>query len=209
MKKSVEGQLEIWDILSQGQETKVPPILLHPGNVLYLAKKGEVKKLTVYEEKSWLCDREPNNRRYRGQFESGSYCVVDNASLGIEVFKNKKDAIQMANAWMLEHDVIRKEQLADMAGKIEAYTYIRDCDKRQLYCFWCELPDGNVYTKGFVTYHHIEKNTKKNRKKFLEEVETYSAVLVEDYCPDFKNLYKCDGYTDWLYAECDYTNAIG
>ena len=102
-----------------------------------------------------------------------------------------------------------------LAGDIKpictvAYSYIRDCDNRKMTAFYCDLGDGMYYIKEFMTFHHITKD-KKASKKFMEQQEFKYGKPKEIDCfvPHFKNMYKCTEQSNWDYAECEYTYAVG
>ncbi len=76
--------------------------------------------------------------------------------------------------------------------------------------FYCDLGDDMYYIKEFVTYHHIIKG-RKAIKKFMEqqEFEYDNPKKIDGFVPHFKNMYKCTEQSDWDYAECEYTYAVG
>lgn len=200
-------QLDIFSLIKQQKEE--PPILLNKGQTIYLVNKGEVVKCTVSaEEDSWICGE--NNRGYRLVKDSGLYdCTWNDKILGKEAFTDYASARDKADEYMKTHNGII------LAGEIKpistvAFSYIRDCDNRELTAFYCDLGSDMYYIKAFITYHHIAKG-KKAIKKFMEQQEFKydNPRKIDNFIPHFKNMYKCTEQSDWLYAECEYTYAIG
>ncbi len=191
------------------KEEKEPPILLSKGQTVYLVNKAEVIKCTVADnENSWVCG--DNNRGCRLVKENGLYsCTWNDRILGKEAFTDYESAKSKADEYLKLHNKII------FAGDIKpvstvAYAYIRDCDNRKMTAFYCDLGNGMYYIKEFMTYHHIIKGSKAI-KKFMEQQEFKycSPKEIKGFVPHFKNMYKCTEQSDWDYAECEYTYAIG
>lgn len=186
-----------------------PPILLSKGQTVYLVNKAEVIKCTVSDdENSWICGED--NRGYRLARDTGGYaCTWNDRILGKEAFTDYESAKKKADEYLKSHDGII------LAGDIKpistaAYSYIRDCDNSELIAFYCDLGDDMYYIKEFMTYHHIIKG-KKVIKKFMEQQEFQydKPKEIDGFVPRFKNMYKCTEQSDWDYAECTYTYAVG
>ncbi len=200
-------QLDIFSLMQS--QTEEPQILLSKGQAVYLVNKADVIKCKVsYDENSWICGE--NNRGYRLIKDIGGYdCTWNDRILGKEAFTDYESAKQKADEYLKSHDGII------LAGDIKpidtvAYSYIRDCDSRKMTAFYCDLGDDVYYIKEFMTFHHIIKG-KKAIKKFMEQQEfKYDSPKEIDYfVPHFKNMYKCTEQSDWDYAECGYTYAVG
>lgn len=197
-------QLDIFSIMQPQSEE--PPILLSKGQTVYLANKADVIKCTVSGE-TWIfgdCER-----AYRLIKEIGGYDVTDNDELGKSAFTEYESARQNADEYLKSHDGII------LAGDIKpistvAYSYIRDCDNWEMTAFYCDLGDDMYYIKEFMTFHHIIKG-KKAIKKFMEQQEFQydNPKKIDGFVPYFKNMYKCTEHSDWDYAECGYTYAVG
>ena len=197
-------QLDIFSLMQPKSEE--PPILLTKGKVVYLVSKADVVKCTVSGE-TWVyggCER-----GYRLVKENGLYAVTDNKELGETAFSDYEKALEKADEYLKSHNGII------LAGDIKpisivAYSYIRDCDNRGMTAFYCDLGDDLYYIKEFMTYHHIIKG-KKAIKKFMEqqEFEYCNPKEIDGFVPHFKNMYKCTEHSDWDYAECGYTYAVG
>lgn len=203
----MHGQLDIFSCIEK--EEKEPPILLSKGQTVYLVNKAEVIKCTVADnENSWVCG--DNNRGYRLVKENGLYsCTWNDRILGKEAFTDYESAKSKADEYLKLHNKII------FAGDIKpvstvAYAYIRDCDNRKMTAFYCDLGDDMYYIKEFMTYHHIIKGSKAI-KKFMEQQEFKycSPKEIKGFVPHFKNMYKCAEQSNWDYAECEYTYAIG
>lgn len=200
----MQGQLDIFSYM--GKEEKEPPILLSKGQIVYLVNKAEIEKCTVSGEMWTFGD---NGRGYRLIRENGLYNVTTNEKLGWEAFTDYESAKSKADEYLKLHNKII------FAGDIKpvstvAYAYIRDCDNRKMTAFYCDLGDDMYYIKEFMTYHHIIKGSKAI-KKFMEQQEFKycSPKEIKDFVPSFKNMYKCAEQSNWDYAECEYTYAVG
>lgn len=200
-------QLDIFSYLQP--QTEEPPMLLSKSQAVYLVNKADVIKCTVSDsENSWICGE--NNRGYRLVRETGGYtCTWNDRILGKEAFTDYDSARQKADKYIKSHDGII------LAGDIKpistvAYSYIRNCDNREMTAFYCDLGDDMYYIKEFVTYAHIIKG-RKAIKKFMEqqEFEYDNPKKIDGFVPHFKNMYKCTEQSDWDYAECEYTYAVG
>lgn len=190
-------------------QPKEPPILLSKGQTVYLVNKAEVIKCTVSDgENSWICGE--NNRGYRLVRENGLYsCTWNDMFLNKEAFTDYESARQKADEYLKSHDrIILASDIKPISTV--AYSYIRDCDNREMTAFYCDLENDMYYIKEFMTYHHIIKG-KKAIKKFMEQQEFKydNPKEIEGFLPHFKNMYKCTRQSDWDYAECEYTYALG
>lgn len=197
-------QLDIFSYLQP--QLGEPSILLSKGQTVYLSNKADVIKCMVSGE-TWIYG--DCKRAYRLVKESVGYDVADNDELGKSAFTDYEQAKQKADEYLKSHDGII------LAGDIKpictvAYSYIRDCDNRKMTAFYCDLGDGMYYIKEFMTFHHITKD-KKAVKKFMEQQEFKYGKPKEIDCfvPHFKNMYKCTEQSNWDYAECEYTYAVG
>lgn len=197
-------QLNIFTLLKTQSEE--PPMLLSKGQVVYLVDKAEVIKCTVSGEtwKNGDCER-----GYALIRESGLYAITNNNELGKTAFTDCGSARQKADKYLKSHNRII------LAGDIKpiatvAYSYIRDFDRREMTAFYCYLGDDMYYVKEFMTFHHIIRG-KKAIKKFMEQQEFQydNPKEIDGFAPSFKNMYKCTEQSDWDYAECGYTFAIG
>lgn len=200
-------QLDLFSFLQA--EEKEPPILLEKGQTVYLVSKAEVITAKVVDdENSWICGE--NNRGYRLIRENGGYdCTWNDKILGRESFTDYESAKEKAYEYLKSHDgIILAENIVPISTT--AYSYIRDCDSRKMTAFYCDIGNDIYYIKEFMTYHHICKG-KKTIKKFMEqqEFEYENPKEIEGFVPNFKNMYKCTSQSDWDYAECEYTYAVG
>lgn len=201
-KKESENQLSIFDFLKMEDE---PEILYKKGDILFHQLKGEIKKYTVTGE-TWLCHED--NRGYRLQAENGMYNVVTNEST--DFYRTQKEAEEAAKKWLNGKDVIPPERI--IFSSVDAYQYIRECDGRKMTAFLGVMEDGNLYEKNFYTYHHIVKDSKKERKNFLEDIErneNCKVEKIEGYIPEVKRMYRCKDGDTWMYAEARYGGTIG
>lgn len=103
------------------------------------------------------------------------------------------------------HDVI----LASDICPVKTIAYQCGC----LTAFYSELPDGSIYMKEFRTFAHLvlPQNVKKFVKFFMNqpEITNHEAVLIPNYIPKFKNMYKIRQDYDWDYSEAHHGYAVG
>lgn len=207
--KEMDGQVNLFDILNQQEETPdEPQVILNVGQELYVVAKGDVKKAEVFDERSWLC--EGNDRGYRLKFENGTYGCTWNSCVDKNVFFTKETAMIKAEKYLNTHEVIRSEDIHPV--RTTAYQYTRKTDKRIMTAFYSELENGMIYIKKFMTYHYMmEADKKKNAiENFMKQQEfKYDDVKQVKYEPVFKNMYKIRQKYDWDYAEADHSLAIG
>ena len=187
------------------------PFIISPRQEIYIVDKADVEKMTVEDEKTWICG---NSRYYRLRREGGIYSVTNNDEIGERAFLNYEEARNKAYEYLRSHiDIILAEDIKPLI--IAAYSYVRKCDNRTMTAFYCDLGDDMYYIKEFMTFHHICKNGKKKKedvvKKFMEQQEFKyeNPQEIQGYVPHFKNMYKCVKPSDWLYAECGYAYAVG
>ncbi len=201
-KKESENQLSIFDFLKMEDE---PEILYKKGDILFHQLKGEIKKYTVTGE-TWLCHED--NRGYRLRQENGCYSVVTNEST--DFYRTEEEAEEAAKEWLKGKNLISPEQI--LFSSVEAYQYIRKCDGYKMIAFLGVMENGDLYIKNFYTYHHIVKDSKKERKNFLEDIERNANCKVEKiegYIPEVKRMYRCKDGDTWMYAEARYGGTIG
>jgi len=202
-------QLDIFSYL-ESPKSEIP-FLLTPGQEIYIVDKADVEKMIVDDENTWSCG---NSRYYRLQKACGTYSVTSNDEIGERAFLSYEDARNKAYEYLRSHiDIILAEDIKPLSTV--AYSYVRKCDNRVMTAFYCDLGDDMYYIKEFMTFHHICKNRKKKKedvvKKFMEQQEFKyeNPKEIRGYVPQFKNMYKCVKLSDWLYAECGYTYAVG
>lgn len=115
----------------------------------------------------------------------------------------------------IESDIIDPSTLNYLSGK--GWTYIRDCDKRQMKAFYLVADNGLVYAKEFMTYHFMLKfdsyaKAITGAEKFFKEAFKRNTLpqnaievdpfTIVDYIPMHKTNAKCDwDYTD---ERCSY-----
>jgi len=204
-----QEQMSIFDFINPKTE---PPILLLKGQIAYKVVRGEVEEFEVYDEKSWLCGEENQERGYRLKKDFGYDCTW-NGNIEVDVFTEKESAILKAQEYIKTHDVILSESIK--AVEVKAYSYVRDCDNREMKSFYAIIPDGKAYIKQFMSYEHIidygsvENARKELKKTFCKQQEfEYCNPQEIDYTPTFKNMYLCNKKADWVkwnYAEARYS----
>lgn len=183
-----------------------PEILYRRGDLLFQQLKGEIIPYTITGE-TWLF-HEDKNRGYRLRQENGCYSVVTNEST--DFYRTEEEAEEAAKEWLKGKNVISPEQI--LFSSVEAYQYIRKCDGYKMIAFLGVMENGDLYIKNFYTYHHIVKDSKKERKNFLEDIERNANCKVEKiegYIPEVKRMYRCKDGDTWMYAEARYGGTIG
>lgn len=203
--KEIEGQISLFDMLNQKNE---PPILLNIGQEVYIVIKGDVKKATVFDEKSWLCGED--DRGYRLIYENGIYDCIKNSNINKNVFLSENKAINKAEEYMQNHDVILAKDIHPIY--IASYQYVRKLDGRIMTAFYCELDNDKAYLKDFMTFHYVvdvEKKKKAVKKFFNQQEFQYNDVEKIEYNPTFKNMYRINQQYDWDYSEAGHSYAIG
>lgn len=208
--KAIKGQISIFDMMSLlgcEMEKEEPPVLLQPGQTVYMVKRGDVREAKILDE-TWICNE---TRGYRLQYMTGTYDCVWNTSIDFNCFLDAAPALAKAEKYLATHEVIRTEDIH--AVNTVAYQYIRECDGYTMTAFYSELDNGMMYMKEFYTFHHIlvdKKKQKKALKKFMEQNEIVDGSAVQiDYVPVFKNMYKIRQQYDWDYAEAEHSYAVG
>lgn len=92
---------------------------------------------------------------------------------------------------------------------VEAYSYIRECDNRKMTAFICECENGMLYKKDFYTYHHMVKNSKKNKTLFYKEIDKNRNMpffkAENGYMPEIIEMHRCRETVDWDYADSNYS----
>ncbi len=203
----INGQIDMFAYLKEQEPVKESPVLLQAGQKVYLVIKGDVIPYTVLEE-TWTL--EAGNRGYRLLKDNGCYGCTWNDAIGSSCFTDFESACNVAENYLRDADVIRKEDIKPI--KTVAYSYTRSGDNRKMIAFYSELDNGMVYIKEFITYHHIVEKEKKTKaiKRFMEQQEfKYNDVKQVDYEPVFKNMYRIRQECDWDYAEAEHSYAIG
>lgn len=139
----------------------------------------------------------------------GCHTVFPENRLTVDVFEDREEAANAVRLFFENHKdkIITAEMLEKSVKEIEVYTYPwKDDVLRNI--FLCKIDDMTYYVKNPFTYKHIVRfKTEKEKNKFLdkfhEETKTYKAMESEEK-PQFVNLYKCSGDTNWDYSEAGY-----
>lgn len=223
----ISGQLSIFDWASQNM-VSAPPELLFPGQDLYLVNKGEISLWHFpAEEKSRLITRplygnyvlvggcsavgeskQVTKRFYDLTNEKGYHAHIANEDFGSTAFMDYEKAKKAADSFLRTHDVILGSDLRPI--ETAAYRYIRSIDGRALVSHYSVLDNGMAYLKGFMTYAHMEPDSKKLRKAFHKQLESDASSIEQiDFVPEFLNMYRCTKESNWTYAEAAYSMALG
>lgn len=204
----INGQIDMFSYLKAQEPITEPPKILRAGQIVFIVVKGDVEPYIVLNE-TWICDND--NRGYRLQRPNGgTYNCTWNKSIGEGCFMDFDTAHDVAEAYLKDCDVIRAETIKPI--NTVAYSYIRECDNREMIAFYSELDNGMLYIKEFITFHHMVTADKKQKaiKRFMEQEEfKHNDIGQIEYEPVFKNMYRIRQKYDWDYAEVGHSYAIG
>lgn len=194
-----DGQMNLFEWLHQQamplQEES--PILLHPGDKVYLVVRGDIEEHTVLD-RTWSLSG--GNRGY-----DLDHWQTWNSKIGKTTFTCYEDAEKTANEYIAanENDVILAKDIKPV--KVVAYSYAGYED--DVIDYYAILEDGNIYYSYGSMYEHIgtDAEIKKFEQGMAESIKNHKNItILEDYKPTFKNMYKVDKKDSWLYAAARY-----
>lgn len=146
-----DGQISIEDFLaSDNQEVKH---LLHSGQVVFEAFKGDVERHVVTDEHWYIEHLKTYGNR---TMVRGAYGVVLDSTIGNRVFFEKEKAEEIAEIYLQNHEVIRASEINPV--ETVAYSYKATATGQRMLAFYSVLDNKMVYVKGFTTFEH--KNVK-------------------------------------------------
>ena len=194
-----EGQMNLMDLLVPETTPNEAPVMLTEGQKVYKVVRGDVYEHTV-GGRTWNCGN--NNRGY-----DLDYDTTWNTQIGRYVFTDRESADKVAAQYL-------EENLQHILGKdirtTEVVAYRVWPNERDVIQWYAVLENGDIYFCYGSKYEHIGK--KKEIKQFEENREYYISsdgyTELQDYKPEFKNMYKCDKSDAWLYAEARYNIII-
>lgn len=209
----IVGQIDLWSFFNTiaPQKNGEPPILLKEGNHIYKVVKGDVREFVV-EHHSFICGDNKDNRGYFLTEINNVNChdTVWNSDIEKTIFFNKEKAEKKAEEYLKSHDVVLVKDMNIL--DTVAFSYIRACDEREMIAFYCELDNGMLYMKEFMTYASLHLKEHKGRaiKKFMEqdEFKYYNPRQIQ-YVPKLKNMYRIKTKYDWDYSEASHSYATG
>lgn len=207
----IDGQLSLFDMIKEELEEsdEITEPLLMPEQHVFVVRKGDVLEYSFTGE-MWLCG-DKNVRGYRiAHASSGYWNVTTDNEIGNSVFLDRGKAENIAEEYLRTHEVIRKEKIHPSG--VTAFSYIRECDGRKMIAFYCELENGMLYVKEFVTYAYMMLTEKREKaiRRFMQQPEfEYCKPRQIDYEPQFENMYRTNGNCDWDYTEARCSYAVG
>ena len=207
----IDGQLSLFDLIKDELEesVEITEPLLVPGQHVFVVKKGDIFEYSFTGE-MWLCG-DTKMRGYRLAHASGEYWnVTTDNEIGNSTFLDRSKAENIAEEYLRTHEVIRKEKIHP--SEVTAFSYIRECDGRKMTAFYCELENGMLYAKEFMTYAYMMLAEKREKaiKRFMQQREfEYCKPEQIDYEPKFKNMYSTKGKCGWDYTEAMCSYAVG
>lgn len=194
------GQTSIFDFIQDNSE---PEILLHPGEHVWKVILGDIFEYEV-EDWTYLCGE--NDRGYglidleNSTENLHTYSRAWNSSIDVDTFRTIEEAhIQAAKNLKVYTHILSSDM---KPKKVVAYkTEYRGFENVNWYA---DLGDGLIYFKYGSLYDHIglKDEIEQFEKKLYENkgnISWYEPVKLEDYNPDFKNMYRCNN-KDWIYA---------
>lgn len=194
-----EGQMNLMDLIVPETTPNEAPVMLREGQKVYKVVRGDVYEHTV-GGRTWNCGN--NNRGY-----DLDYDTTWNTQIGRYVFTDRESADKVAAQYL-------EENLQHILGKdirtTEVVAYRVCPNERDVIQWYAVLENGDIYFHYGSKYEHIGK--KKEIKQFEENRKYYIGsdgyTELQDYKPEFKNMYKCDKSDAWLYAEARYNIVI-
>lgn len=209
----IVGQIDLWSFFNaiSKQEKNEPPVLLKKGDHIYKVVKGDMKEFIV-EHHSFVCGENMSNRGYDLKECNATNChdTTWNNEIGKTVFSIHEEAKRKAEEYLKTHEVILATDMNIL--NMVAFSYMRTCDNREMVSFYCELDNGMLYMKEFMTYAslHLKEHKKKAIKKFMEQDEfKYCNPRQIQYIPELKNMYRIKVKYDWDYSEASHSYATG
>ncbi len=192
-----DGQMNLFEWLHQQamplQEES--PILLHPGDKVYLVVRGDIEEHTVLD-RTW--ELSGGDRGYDLDHD-----MTWNCRIGKTTFTDFKDAEKVANEYIAANDVILAKDIKTV--KVVAYSHAGYED--DVINYYAILENGNIYYSYGCIYEHIGTDTeiKKFEVGMANDIKNHKDItILEDYKPTFKNMYKVDKKDNWLYAAARY-----
>lgn len=194
-----DGQMNLFEWLHQQamplQEES--PILLHPGDKVYLVVRGDIEEQTVLD-RTW--ELSGGDRGY-----DLDHWQTWNSKIGKTTFTSFEDAEKAANEYIAANanDVILAKDIKSV--KVVAYSYAGYED--DVIDYYAILESGNIYYNYGCLYEHIgtDIEIKKFEENMANNIKNHKDInILEDYKPTFKNMYKVDKKDNWLYAAARY-----
>ena len=197
MTSQISGQISLFDIFKN--EPEEAPILLNPGQLVYLVVRGDIEKYKV-SSRTWNINGQ--NRGY-DLFDINSVHhgnVTWNSKINVDTFYNFSDAELKANEYISKFDCILAKDIIPQKIVSYKHTYLG----KEIYNWYAILNNDMVYFSYGSVYDHI--GYKYEIKKFEQNIAKTNSIAVNDFVPEFKNMYKCSTDSNWIYAAANYQN---
>lgn len=215
-KYQCEGQMDLFSFWQDEESVEKDIVIsdaseLEVGQEVWMVIRGDIKKYRIADEEPWDYT---GRLVYRLEHRNGCYWTMPVNEIGTIFFLDDKSAQRKASKYLQTHpDVILASWIKPVETKV--YSYIRDCDNREMFSFYAILEDGKVYIKNFMEYEHIiaYKNVETAKKTmkvkfFKQQAFEYETPLERGLEPTFKNMYRCKSDNDWMYAEAEYGGCV-
>ena len=217
------GQISLWEFISPDPDNEIieksEPSLNSAKSNSRITKECDRKPNLSVGDKVWMVtlgdvSEQEVVRSYRLEKEFGyhlSGTTTWDHEIGEKCFLSLEEAKRKAEMFIRTHDVIMGDKIKPIETK--RFGYARECDGRYMVAALDLLPEGRVLEKGFMTFMHIvDCGTEDKARKFIKkkaeedgytEREAYHGEL------KIKNMYRCKGGLDWMYAEAGYSGCDG
>lgn len=195
MANQITGQMNLFDVFRE--KPKEAPILLNPGQVVYIVVRGDIERYKV-SDRTW--DLSGENRGYDlFDINSNSHGGTTwNFNINRDTFYNKSDAELKATEYLLNNECILAKDMIVKELVAYKHTYLNN----EVYEWYTILDNDMIYFHYGCMYDHI--GSKDEIKEFEKKVISKStSIIVYDFIPKFKNMYKCTNST-WNYASAHY-----
>lgn len=205
---------------------------IYAGLKVYVVNKANINEYVVTEEKPWSTSKYDGLiYRLRSTGKYKMYNILQDSALDIEektnevnihkgiyscdkYFSNKRNAVIEVNRYLKEHnkDILILND-SDFIEK-HIYSYVRECDKKEMIAYYCITKNGLAYVKNYMTFNHVIKHSEKELKAFIKDClengiyDKKKVRKIETMRVEPEIMYKCVKESGWLYADAEYGMCI-
>lgn len=195
--EQLKGQMSLFDIFKE--ENNESPVLLSPGQLVYLVIRGDVETYKVSEHSWDLWEGKDRGYDLLG-IDGNSHNTTWNRNINEDTFLSHYDAVAKASDYINSNDCILSDDM--YIKKLVAYkhTYL----EKEIVEWYAILDNDMVYFHYGCMYDHISSiNEIAAFEKKVHE-NNYNIEEIFDYKPKFKNMYRCCKDCKWMYASAHY-----
>lgn len=190
----VVGQMSLLDFYKE--ETKEAPVLLKPGQIIYMVVRGDIEAYKV-DNRTW--NLAGTNRGYDLNSVDGSRKNVTwNRAINKNVFLNYTDAETISEEYIKNNECILAEEMYIK----ELVAFKHSFNEREIPEWYAVLDNDMIYFHYGCKYDHIGPSSE--IKEFESGIKEHASHPIFDFEPHFHNMYKCDISSKWLYASAHY-----